>query len=82
MVNCPNPDLRKFDNVSHYINLASGFATRSDKNQAVQPQKIARDLKFWILKEEGLYYLCSENKDADKLRSNCAADLLLCFRLC
>ena len=34
----------------------------SDTNRAVQPQKIARGLKFWILKEEGLYYLCSENK--------------------
>ena len=29
--------------------------------------------------EEGLYYLCSENKEADQLRSYCAADLHLCF---
>ena len=29
--------------------------------------------------EEGLYYLCSENKEADQLRSYCAADLHLSF---
>ena len=29
-----------------------------------------------------LYYQCSENKDADWLRSYCEADLCLCFRLC
>ena len=38
------------------------FRTWSDTNQAVQPHKIARDLKFQILEVEGLYYLCSENK--------------------
>ena len=32
--------------------------------------------------EEGLYYLCSENKEADQLRSYCAADLHLCFCIC
>ena len=42
--------------------------TRSDSNQAVQPQKMARGLKFSIKKEEGLYYLFSENKGADQLR--------------
>ena len=41
--------------------------TRSDTNQAVQSQKQARSLKFQIY-EEGLYYLCSENKGADQLR--------------
>ena len=35
---------------------------------------MARGLKFWIKEEEGLYFLCSENKGADQLR--------LCFRLC
>ena len=30
---------------------------------------------------EGLYYLCSENKGANQLRSYCAADLRLCFRI-
>ena len=29
-----------------------------------------------------MYYLCSENKGADQLRSYCAADLPLCFRIC
>ena len=32
--------------------------------------------------EEGLYYLCSENKEADQLHSYCAADLHLFFRIC
>ena len=31
-------------------------------NQAVQPHKMARGLKFRILEVEGLYYLCSGNK--------------------
>ena len=26
--------------------------------------------------------MCSENKDADQLCSNCTADLRLCFRIC
>ena len=42
---------------------------------------MARGLKFRIQKVEGLYYPCSENKDADQLRSYCAADLRLCFRI-
>ena len=42
----------------------------SDINQAVQPQKMARGLKFRIKIEEELHYLCSENKGADQLRSN------------
>ena len=54
----------------------------SHTNLAVQPLKIARGLKFWILKVEGLYYLCSENKDADQLRGYREADLRLCFRIC
>ena len=58
------------------------FPIRSDRNQAVQPQKMARDLKFWIKKVEGLYYLCSENKGTDQLCSYWAADLHLCFRIC
>ena len=47
-------------------NLSSGFPTRSDTNWAVQSQKMDRGLKFWIKEEGGLYYLCSENKDADQ----------------
>ena len=51
-------------------------------NQAVQPQKMARSLKFQIKKVEGLYYPCSENKGADQLCGNHEADLRLCFRIC
>ena len=29
--------------------MSFGSPTMSDKNQAVQPQKMARGLKFWIL---------------------------------
>ena len=46
-----------------------GFPTRSDTNGAVQPQKMARGLKFGIYVVEGLYYPYSENKGADQLRS-------------
>ena len=40
------------------------FPNRSDSNQAVQSQKMARDFKFRILEEEEVNYLCSENKGA------------------
>ena len=33
-------------------NLSSGFPTRSGTNQAEQPQKMVRSLKFWILEVE------------------------------
>ena len=62
--------------------MSSGFPTRSQSNRAVQPQKMARGLKFRILVVEGLYYPYNENKGADQLRSYCAADLHLCFRIC
>ena len=58
------------------------FLTWSDTNRAVQLQKMARGLKFRILKVVGLYYLCSENKGADQLRGYREADLRLCFRIC
>ena len=58
------------------------FPTWSDTNQAVQLQKVARGLKFQLLKVEGLYYLCSENKGADQLLDYREADLRLCFRIC
>ena len=58
------------------------FSNRSDTNRAVQSQKMARDWKFWIEKVEESYYLCSENKGADQLRSYCEADLCLCFCIC
>ena len=57
------------------------FPTRSNTNQAVQPQKMVRGLKFRIEVVEGLYYPCSENKGADQLRGYRKADLLLCFRI-
>ena len=40
-------------------------------------QKEARSFKFWILKEDKLYYLCSENKGPDQLCSDCSVDLFL-----
>ena len=58
------------------------FPTRSDTNQAVQLQKMAGGFKFRIYKEEGSYYLCSENKGADQLRGYREADLRLCFSIC
>ena len=58
-----------------------GVSNKSDTNQAVQPQKMARGLKFGIQEVEGLYYPCSETKGAGQLRSYCAADLRLCFHL-
>ena len=55
-------------------------------NLAVQPQKMARGLKFHIQKVEGLCYQCSENKGADQLcgyrKANREADLRLCFHIC
>ena len=57
------------------------FPNGSDTNQAVQSQKRARSLKFWISVEEELYYPSSENKGDDQLRSYCEADLRLRFRL-
>ena len=55
---------------------------RSDTNQAVQAQKMARDWNFQIYKVEEQYYMCSKNKGADQFRSYCEADLRLCFRVC
>ena len=48
-------------------------------NRAVQPQNMARGLKFRIKEEDGLYYLCSENKCADQLCDYRTADLRLFF---
>ena len=59
-----------------------GFPTRSDTNQAVQSQKMARSWKFLINIEEELYYPCSKNKGADQLRGYREADLRLCFCIC
>ena len=62
-------------------NQSSGFSTRSDTIRPVQSQKQARSLKFWLEVQDELYYLSSENKGADQLRSYCEADLRLCFRM-
>ena len=66
-------------------NRSSGFLTRSDTNQAVLQQKMARGLKFSDLGSRGIVLyinLCSENKGADQLRGYREADLRLCFRIC
>ena len=61
--------------------LSLGFRTRSDKNRAVQLQKMDRRMKFRIKEEEELYHLCNENKAADlayaKSRFSHDADHLL-----
>ena len=62
--------------------LVFGVSNQVRHKRVVQPQKIARGLKFWIYEEEGLYYLFSENKGADQLRGYREADLCLCFRIC
>ena len=59
--------------------MSLGCPYRFDTNQAVQPQKMTLDFREnW----DCTTCLCSENKGADQLRSNCAADLCLCFLIC
>ena len=41
---------------------SSEFPTMSETNRTVQPQKMARDLKFGMLVAERLYYPYSETK--------------------
>ena len=43
---------------------------------------MARNLLFWIEEVEELYFICNESKGTDQLRSYCATDLRLCFRIC
>ena len=43
---------------------------------------MATGSKFQIEEKEELYYLGSENKGANQLRSSCAVDQHLCFRIC
>ena len=62
-------------------NQSSGLPTSSDTNRAVQPQNMARGLKFGFQEVDELYYLCSENRGADQLRGYWPADLRPCFRL-
>ena len=47
----------------------------------MEGRNMARGLKFHIKKVEGLYNLCSKNKDADQLHGHCEADLRLCFHI-
>ena len=69
----------RIEQMSHVMRKPTfWFPTRSGTNQTVQPQKMARGLKFRIQVEEGLYYPYSENKDADQLRGHCAADFCIC----
>ena len=58
--------------------------TRSDTNEPIQAQKLAKGWKFQKkkYKEEDLYYVCSENKGADQLHIYCEADQHLCFGTC
>ena len=58
-----------------------GIRPSPTQNRAVQPQKMARGMKFRIYEVGGLYYPCSENKGADQLRGYQEADLRLCFRI-
>ena len=62
------------------------FLTRSDTNQAVQLQRMAKCLKFRIKKKGGRYCVCGENRGADQLRGNFAVTAgLICvfvFRIC
>ena len=60
-------------------NLSLRFLTRSDTNWAVQPQKMARGLKFQTWEEQGLYFLDIAKK---KLCYYSAPDLRVCFCLC
>ena len=57
---------------------SSGFPMRSDTNQTVKPQKMARVLKYRINEEQWLHYLCSETKAL----INCAVTLCPGFRIC
>ena len=55
---------------SYDVRKPSGFPTMSDTNQAVQPQNMARGLKFRIHEEHELYYICSENSRSASLFSH------------
>ena len=65
-----------------YLSLVVRKSIFGVSDQVVQPQKMARGLKFRIKVIEGLYYPCSENIVADQLRGYHEADLCLCFRKC
>ena len=58
------------------------FPNRSDTNQAVPAQKLARGWKFWIEKVDELNFSYGVNKGADQLRKYDEADQRLWFRIC
>ena len=60
-------------------NLFLGFLNRSDTNQAVQQQKMARGLSYHIYVVEEIYYLCRENKEADQLHGTAALICIFVF---
>ena len=70
---------------SHRLNIhisikpVLGVSDQVQHKLAVQPQKMARGLKFLIYKLEEMYFLCSKNKGADQLCGYRTADLRLCF---
>ena len=51
-------------------------------NPALQPQELARGLKFGIYEVDRFYWLCNENKGADQLGCYCLAALCLSFCIC
>ena len=53
-------------NMRDVIRPVSGFLTRSETNQPVQSQKMARSLKFCIYEKEGLCFLCSKKTKTHK----------------
>ena len=59
--------------------LISCFTSHSTAKVIFWKTKAYRDLKFCIEEEEGLYYLCSENKCADQLCGHREAGLRLFF---
>ena len=76
-----NPEDRFSHNEAQFVS-SRWFLTKSDINRDIQPQKMARGLKFQIYEVEELYYLCSKIKGVDQLRCYHAADPRLCFRIC
>ena len=58
-------------------NQSSGFPARYDMNQAVQPWKMARGLKFWVSEKRDCITYVAKTKVLISI-----ADLLLCFRIC
>ena len=63
-------------------NISMGFPTSSDTTRTVyvQLQSMARGLKLWVKKVEGLFYPCCTNEDVDQLPVTpiCA----FAFRIC